>query len=55
VAGAVQPAPAPRYSVTQTAVPQAAPLAGHDSDTILAGLGYDTDRIAALRMAGALG
>jgi alpha-methylacyl-CoA racemase len=55
VAGAVQPAPAPRYSVTQTAVPQAAPVAGHDSDTILAGLGYDTDRIAALRMAGALG
>ena len=55
VGGAVQPAPAPRYSVTATATPVAAPSAGSDSDAILAHLGYGPDSIAELRAGGALG
>jgi alpha-methylacyl-CoA racemase len=55
VAGAIQPAPAPRYSGTATQVPLPAPVAGSDSDAVLAGLGYDAPRISALRSGGALG
>jgi alpha-methylacyl-CoA racemase len=47
VGGAVQPMPAPRYSVTENAVPEAAPVVGADTAAVLAGLGYDADRIAA--------
>jgi alpha-methylacyl-CoA racemase len=55
VGGAIQPAPAPRYSGTVNDTPRAAPRAGHDSSTVLAELGCDADRIKALRSAGALG
>ncbi|HVQ09972.1 MAG TPA: CaiB/BaiF CoA-transferase family protein [Allosphingosinicella sp.] len=44
--GVTQPAPAPRYSGTATAPPQA-PRA--DADALLAELGYAPERIAALR------
>jgi alpha-methylacyl-CoA racemase len=53
--GAIQPAPAPRYSGTANDMPQAAPRAGHDSSAVLAELGYAPDRVEALRSAGALG
>ena len=49
VGGAVQPAPAPRYSGTVTAVPVAAPAAGADTGAILRELDYDEDRIVRLR------
>jgi alpha-methylacyl-CoA racemase len=55
VGGAIQPAPAPRYSKTPTAVPMAASAAGSDCNEILAGLGYDNARIEALRAADAFG
>jgi len=55
VGGAMQPMPAPRYSATATDMPRAAPVAGSDADAVLAALGYDADRIAAARAAGALG
>jgi alpha-methylacyl-CoA racemase len=55
VAGAVQPAPAPRYSVTKTEFPRAAPVVGTDTDAVLAGAGYAPAQIAALRKAGAIG
>ena len=55
VAGAVQPAPAPRYSVTKTEFPRAAPVVGTDNDAVLAGAGYAPAQIAALRKAGAIG
>ncbi len=51
VGGAVQPAPAPRYSATPNAVPVAAPVTGADADVILSELGYDKAAIAALRAA----
>lgn len=54
VGGVVQPAPAPRYSATQNAVPEAAPKVGANSDDLLASLGYDTEKIAHLREAKAL-
>lgn len=55
VDGTVQPMPAPRYSGTPTAQPFATPAAGSDGGALLAGLGYDEARIAALRAAGAVG
>ena len=55
VGGAIQPAPAPRYSKTKTDVPNAAPSVGSGTDVILTGLGYDKARIEALRATGALG
>lgn len=55
IGGMTQPMPAPRYSGTPTAVPQAAPAAGHDTEAVLAGLGYDAGKLAALKSAGALG
>ena len=55
IGGAVQPMPAPRYSVTATAVPEGAPRVGADADAILTTIGYDADRIDAARRAGALG
>jgi alpha-methylacyl-CoA racemase len=48
IGGAVQPIPAPRYSVTQNAVPDAAPAAGADTEAVLAALGYDGAQIAAV-------
>jgi alpha-methylacyl-CoA racemase len=55
VGGAIQPAPAPRYSATPTAAPVAAPLVGADIDAVLADLGYDAARITVLKAAGAFG
>ena len=52
IAGSPQPAPAPRYSGTATAPPQAAVAPGADTDAILDGLGIAADEIAALRNAG---
>ena len=54
VAGSPQPAPAPRYSGTATATPDAAPMPGDDTDAILADLGIDAGEVAALREAGAV-
>ncbi len=55
VGGAVQPAPAPRYSATVIDAPKPAPIVGSDTDAVLARLGYNTVRIDALRASGALG
>jgi alpha-methylacyl-CoA racemase len=54
VAGAVQPAPAPRYSVTKSATPIPPPEVGADGDRILTELGYDSGKIAELRASGAV-
>ena len=54
IGGAVQPAPAPRYSGTVNDTPRAAPTVGADGDAVLAGLGYDASKIAALRNDGAV-
>ena len=48
VGGAIQPAPAPRYSVTVADMPTAAPVAGADSAAIIRELGYDDAKIAQL-------
>src|SRR3546814_16898107 len=48
VDGAVQPAPAPRYSATRNDQPRAAPQVAGDGDAVLADLGYDAGRSAAL-------
>ena len=50
--GVVQPAPAPRFSATPARAPVMA--ASDDTDAVLASLGYDADRIAKLRLAGAI-
>ena len=52
IGGVVQPAPAPRYSATRTESPSA-PKA--DADALLGELGYDAERIAALREGGIIG
>jgi alpha-methylacyl-CoA racemase len=54
VGGALQPAPAPRYSATRSAPPIAASRAGAETDLVLGELGYDKSGIAALRAAGVL-
>ena len=54
VAGDLQPAPAPRYSATQTAVPAPAPMPGSDSNAVLAALGLSPDECSALRAAGTI-
>lgn len=51
--GVVQPAPAPRYSVSDTVTPVMARPA--DTDAILAEYGFAPDEIAALHEAGAMG
>jgi len=52
--GVVQPAPAPRFSRSAAATPQAPVAAGHDSQAALRDWGIDEGRIAALRDAGAI-
>jgi alpha-methylacyl-CoA racemase len=52
VGGAMQPAPAPRYSGTRTAVPAPAPMPGDQTDDILGSLGIGADEIAGLTAAG---
>ena len=54
VGGAIQPAPAPRYSVTENARPTPSPKVGEHGDAILADIGIEADRIAALRGSGAV-
>ncbi|HEY2358249.1 MAG TPA: CaiB/BaiF CoA-transferase family protein, partial [Phenylobacterium sp.] len=53
VGGALQPAPAPRYSATPTRAPAPAARAGADTAELLAELGYDAEQIAALGEAAA--
>jgi len=55
IGGMVQPLPAPRYSLTPTAMPVAATQSGADTESVLAGLGYDAARLGALKAAGAFG
>jgi alpha-methylacyl-CoA racemase len=52
--GAVQPAPAPRFSGTPASVQRPPAHAGQHTDEVLAEWGLDTDRIAKLREAGAI-
>lgn len=47
--GTVQPAPAPKFSRTQPAVPQPARTPGQDTDTLLLEIGYSEADIQALR------
>jgi alpha-methylacyl-CoA racemase len=54
VDGAVQPAPAPRFSGTPASVQRPPSHAGQHTDEVLAEWGLDTDRIAKLREAGAI-
>ena len=54
VGGAIQPAPAPRYSETVVDVPTPSPKVGADSDAILSDIGFDAERIAAVRASGAV-
>ncbi|BDY14491.1 hypothetical protein Sulfitobl28_04610 [Sulfitobacter pontiacus] len=49
----LQPAPAPRYSTHKTTPPRM-PDGQTDTRTILAELGYDTDRIATILNAGGI-
>jgi alpha-methylacyl-CoA racemase len=50
----VQPAPAPRYSVTQLDVPRAPSVPNDDADGVLRVCGYSQREIDELRRAGAL-
>lgn len=52
VDGVAQPAPAPRYSVTR---PQPPCMSGRDAADVLASIGYDAARIAALRQSKIIG
>ena len=55
VAGITQPAPAPRFSRTPGEIRRPPPHAGQHTDEVLAEVGYDAERIAALRESGAIG
>ncbi|WBB81209.1 CaiB/BaiF CoA-transferase family protein [Micromonospora sp. WMMD882] len=52
-AGATQPAPAPRFSGTPTALRRPPPHPGEHTDEVLAELGYPPERIRALRASAA--
>jgi len=54
VAGIPQPGPAPRFSRTEAAISRPPAHAGQHTDEILAGAGFDADRIAKLRETGAV-
>ena len=54
VAGDIQPAPAPRYSSTQTAHPTPERTPGEDTEAVLGGLGLSDDDIASLKSSGAV-
>ncbi len=54
VAGVVQPAPAPRFSITELGTPSPPRPPGADTDRVLTGLGYSNDRIAELRRRGVI-
>jgi len=55
VAGAPQPAPAPRFSRSAAGPPAAAPPRGAHTDQVLAGLGMSPAEISGLRERGAVG
>lgn len=50
-----QPTPTPRFSRSATPLPTPAPAPGEHGAAVLAELGYDADRVAALVAAGAVG
>ncbi|NKI16138.1 CoA transferase [Spongiibacter sp. KMU-166] len=52
--GVLQPAPAPRFSRTPSAVPKAPRAAGSDSEQVLRDSGYSEEKIAELRELGVL-
>jgi alpha-methylacyl-CoA racemase len=54
VDGVIQPAPAPRFSVTPGAIQGPPPEVGAHNESALAGWGFSPAEIAALRDAGAL-
>jgi len=54
VAGITQPAPAPRFSGTPTAVPAPPPHPGQDTDATLTDFGFSADEIESLRSSGAI-
>jgi alpha-methylacyl-CoA racemase len=54
VDGAPQPAPAPRFSRTPSAVQGAPVAAGADTDTALAAWGFAADEVTALKASGAI-
>jgi alpha-methylacyl-CoA racemase len=54
VAGIRQPGPAPRFSRTEPEISAPPPHAGQHTDEVLAAAGFDADRIAKLREAGAI-
>ncbi|QYG92626.1 CoA transferase [Iamia sp. SCSIO 61187] len=54
VAGIVQPGPAPRFSRTPGSIERPPPHAGQHSAEVLAEIGYDEAKIAALKDAGAI-
>jgi alpha-methylacyl-CoA racemase len=52
--GAPQPAPAPRFSRSEVAIPRAPVVPGADTDTALADWGLAPDEVATLKASGAL-
>ena len=54
LAGVPQPAPAPRFSRSAPATPAAAMHPGADTETVLAGWGFDANEVERLRAAGAV-
>jgi alpha-methylacyl-CoA racemase len=54
VAGIRQPGPAPRFSRTTPEISSPPPHAGQHTDEVLAAAGFDADRVAKLREAGAI-
>ena len=54
VSGVTQPAPAPRFSRTESEIQGPPPMAGQHTDEVLSAWGFDDDRIAKLRGAGAV-
>ncbi|NIH88091.1 CaiB/BaiF CoA transferase family protein [Amycolatopsis granulosa] len=54
IGGVVQPAPAPRFDRTPPGTPEPPHEKGADTADVLAELGYDSDRLAALRAAGVI-
>jgi alpha-methylacyl-CoA racemase len=54
VAGIQQPGPAPRFSRTKPEISSPPPHAGQHTDEVLSAAGFDADRLAKLREAGAI-
>jgi alpha-methylacyl-CoA racemase len=52
--GVTQPAPAPRFSRTPSAVQHGAHAAGQDTDTVLKAMGFAEQELASLRSAGSI-